>query len=360
MDLNPVPSKGSRHHGGSIYSSGSKIYPHFLSPASSSSSAVIIGHDDTATLSPSILRQYRPKSPSEVIKKPLYPQVSSILLSGDEADASDKYDEGESLSSFSNSDNDSDCDGDGDDHDHGHDHGHENGNENDKAISSALDDSTSSIEDFHGKRIALKENATTISTTNSTTNKVNKRQRLINSFREQSKKFLLTAQQQQQSMNYPLNNNNNTNTNNNSNIVTNNSSSSSAASGASTNKGNNMLNRSTLPTKRFTTNNNNINNTTPSCSQDRGKPRNVIIPLVIEDYDFQESTMSIHVGDILEIKLADSVPSHAEHLIFATIINDEALLSGAATSAGEILFESPLLQVFISFLKIYIFMFFCI
>jgi hypothetical protein len=206
----------------------------------------------------------------------------TMLLSGDEAD----YDDGGS-SSFSEDDDEVDT-VDGDDT--------SGRNEN--------DDSMSSVDDYLDKRTDIKRKGTTDVATS------NRRQRLINSFRQQSQQFHLNAQQQQQNLNYPLSS---------SKIQRDYNSSSSSAS----------KDRHSSPKK---------SKSASSSSSKKTKDNRTITRLIIEDYDFSLSNVVVSLGDVIEIALGESVPSHAEHTLYGVIAEDD-------TITGALLFESPLLQV---------------
>jgi hypothetical protein len=274
-----------------------RLSPAAVSPSSTGrfsghlSGAVPVDVDETNAAVSAAVPRHRTRQ-AESSRTPVHAQVS-MLLSGDEADASDKYDDGESLSSFSDSDNDPD--------DAVIDVAAE-------AVSGALDDSTSSVDDFLDKRAAIKQNP-------GSSSGLNKRQRLINSFREQSQQFQLTAHHQQQTMNYPLNFSNPHNTSS--------SSASSAHKGVSSRSHHHHQTLSSKPVSRT-------------------RDKRSTIQLVIEDYDFVDSSLVVSVGDVLEIILADSVPFHAEHTIYG-IVGDE---TDAVLAGGALMFESPLLQVF--------------
>ena len=55
----------------------------------------------------------------------------------------------------------------------------------------------------------------------------------------------------------------------------------------------------------------------------------------IEDFDFHPRALSVRVGEAVEFRLADSVPPHAEHEVFGTMVLNQ-----------QVYFTSPLLQVF--------------
>lgn len=56
--------------------------------------------------------------------------------------------------------------------------------------------------------------------------------------------------------------------------------------------------------------------------------------IIIQDFQFLISSITIAVGDSIEFKLSSSVPLHAEHIIYGI------------SSINSLCFESPLLQVY--------------
>ena len=56
--------------------------------------------------------------------------------------------------------------------------------------------------------------------------------------------------------------------------------------------------------------------------------------IVIEDYDFHPNTLTVGIGETVRFKLAGSVPTHAEHEVYGTLVSNQ-----------HICFNSPLLQV---------------